>query len=82
MVWVFLGRLLNHGEERRRHFLAINNERATKYFVTAVLRVDLCKAKHLRVGELAAELLFYAMQIFNFGRRESKAFLLVVALEV
>ena len=42
----------------------------------------MCKAKHLRVGELAAELLFYAMQIFNFGRRERKTFLLVVALEV
>ena len=50
--------------------------------MAAVLRVNLCKAKHFRVCELSAELLLYAVEVFNLGGREGEAFLLVVALKV
>ena len=68
LVRVLLRRFLNHGEERRFHFFSVDDECSSEYFVAAVLGVDLCKAEHLRVGQLSAQLLFYRVEIFDFFR--------------
>ena len=82
LVGVFLGRLLDHGEERRRHFLAVNDERTAENLVTAVLGVDLRKAEHFGVGQFAAQLLLDVVQVVDFLGREGQTFLLVVAFQV
>ena len=50
--------------------------------MAAVFRVDLCKAEHFAVGELAPELSFDFVEVFNLFGREGKAFALVVFLYV
>ena len=82
LVGIFLGRLFNHLEERRLHLLAVDDERAAEDLMPAVLRVDLCKAENLRVGQRTAILFLQSVQVFNLFGRESQALLLVVFLQV
>ncbi len=82
LVGVLLCRLLDHGEERTFHLLAVDDEHTAENLVAAVLRVDLCEAEHLRVGQRSAQLLLDFVQVFYFLWREGKTFLLVILLEV
>ena len=50
--------------------------------MAAVLRVDLCEAVHLAVGEGAAYLLAYTFKIINFFLAECETFLVVVGVDV
>ena len=50
--------------------------------MAAVLRVDLCEAVDLRVGEGAADFLAYTFQIINLFLAEREAFLVVVGIDV
>ena len=79
---IFFCGALDHSKERRGLFFAIDDERTTEDFVSAVLRIELCKAEDFAIGEFSAELLFYSVEIFHFGRRECQTFLLIVSIEV
>ena len=74
--------LLDEREERVGHLLAIDDEGAVENLVAAVLRVYLCEAVHLAVGEAAANLLAYTFQILNLFRAEGETFLVVVSFDV
>ena len=65
---ILLRGLLDHGEERRRHFFAVDDKRAAENLVSAVFRVDLGEAKHFRVGQLTSQLLLHAVEVFDFRR--------------
>ena len=82
VVRILLSGLLNHSEEAAWHFLSIDDEGTTENLVTAMLTIDLCKAKHFGVCQLATELLFYLMEIFNLFLAQCQSFFLVVSLEV
>ena len=46
--------------------------------MTAVLRVDLCEAEHLRVGQATAQVLLHLFEIGHLLGREGKTLLLVI----
>ena len=79
---IFFSGLLDECEEARGTLLAVDDKRAAEDLVTAVLRVDLCEAEDLGVGQRASVLLFYLMEIFYFLRTQREALLLVVLLDV
>lgn len=68
LAWILLCCLFNHGKEAALHYLAIDNKLTSEYFVSAVLRVDLCEAEHFRVGQWASILLLYLVQVLYFLR--------------
>ena len=79
---IFLCSLLNHREERRGHFLTVDDESTTEDFVTAVFRVELRKAEYFRVSELAVKLCLNIVEVLDFFGRECQTFLLVIRFEV
>ena len=81
-VRVHLRGLLDEGEERVGHLLAIDDESAVEDLVAAVLGVDLCEAIHLAVGKFAPNLCRYAFQVFHLLTAQGQTFLLVVGLNV
>ena len=66
LVRILLCCLLNHLEQRRLHLLTIDDECATEYLVAAVLRVNLCEAKELRVSQRTAQLLCNIIEVCYF----------------
>ena len=50
--------------------------------MTAVLRIDLAEAEHLRVGQRTAHALGYIVEIRDLLSAQRQTFLLVVLLEV
>ena len=50
--------------------------------MAAVLRVDLCETKDLRVGQWATVLLLQSMQVLDFLWAQSQTFLLVIFLQI
>ena len=70
VVGILLRGLLDHGKEAAGHFLSVDDERAAENLVATMLAVDLCKAKDLRVCQLAAELSFDLVEVFYFLGRE------------
>ena len=81
-VRMFFRRLFNHGKERRLHFFSVDDKCSAEYFVSAMFRIDLCEAEHLRVGQRPAQLLFDSMQIFYFLWREGESFLFVIGFNL
>ena len=82
MMRILLGSLLDHGKQRRGHLLAVNYKGSAEYLVAAMLRIDLSEAKHLRVGKFATKLSLHIVKVFYLFGRKSKAFFLVVFLDV
>ena len=81
-VRILLRGFLNHGKEWTLHFLTIDNECATENLVTAMLRVDLCKAENLWVSQRTTILLLQTVQILYLLWAQGKAFLLVIFLQI
>ncbi|CCX63388.1 putative uncharacterized protein [Bacteroides sp. CAG:598] len=81
-VGVFLCGLLDHLEERGFLLHTVDDERTAEDFVAAMLGVDLGKAEHFGVGQRAAEVLLYLLQVVHFLLGEGQTFLLVVGFEV
>ena len=79
---VFLRRFLDHGEEARLFFLAVDDEGAAENLVPAVLGVDLCEAENLAVGERTVQFFLHFVQIFNLFGRQGETLALVVFLQV
>ena len=82
MMGILLRGLLDHRKEAALHLLAVDDERASENLVPAMFAIDLRKAKHLAVCQLASELLLHALQVVDFLGREGEALLLVVGCEV
>ena len=82
LVLVLLRGLLDHGEERALHLLAVDNKRTTEDLMTAVLGVDLGKSEDLRICQRTTVLLLQTMQVFYLLGRKSEALLLVVFLQI
>ena len=82
MMGVLLGGLLDHLEEAAFLLFAVDDEGAAENLVAAVFAVDLCKAEHFAVGELAAQLLFHVVEVGNLFGAECQPFLLVIGFQV
>ena len=82
IVGVGLRRALDQFEERAFLLLAVNHKHAAENLVAAVLRVDLRKAEHFAVGQLAAQAAAQVVEIFYFDFAQSQALLAVVCLKV
>ena len=79
---ILLCRFLNHLKQRRLHFLPVDDERAAKNLMTAMLGVDLRKTEHLRICQLTPQLAFHLMQVFDFLGRECQPFLFVIFFQI
>ena len=66
LVRIFLCSFLDHLEQRRLHFLSVDDERTTENFVAAVFRVNLCETEYFRVSQFAAQILFHLHQVVHF----------------
>ena len=66
LVWILLCCLLDHLEQRRLHFLAVDDEGTAEYLMAAVLRVYLCEAEELRVSQRTSQLLCHIVEVCYF----------------
>ena len=82
LVGILLSGPLDHLEETALLFLTIDDEGAAKNLVSAVLAVDLCKAKDFTVSQFASQLALHFMQIVDFLGRKRPTLLLVVGLPI
>ena len=74
--------LLDHLEQAGFFFLTVDDELSAEDLVAAVLGVDLCKTKYLRVGQPTAHVLLHLFQVGDFLRAECQSLLLVVGFQV
>ena len=74
--------LADHGEKAAFHLLAVDDEGAAENLVATMLAIDLGKAEHLAIRQLASQLGFNLFQIVDFLGREGKPLLLVIGGEV
>ena len=79
---IFLCSFLNHLEQRRLHFLPVDDERTAENLMTAMLGIDLCETEHLRIRQLTPQLAFHLMQVFDFLWRKSQSFLFVIFFQI
>ena len=79
---VGLCRLFNQAEEGRRHLFAVDDEQAVENLVPAMFRIDLRKAEHLAVGQLAADPPRKFVQVGHLLIAQRQPFLLVVCSNV
>ena len=82
IIGVLLGGLLDHLEERTPFLLAINHKGTTKDLVSAVLRIDLRKAKELAIGQRSSHLLSHLLQICHFLLTQCQALRLIVGSDI
>ena len=82
LVRIQLSRLLDHGEQRRLHLLAVDDEGAAENLVAAVLGVDLGESEDFRIREFAAQLALHLVEILYLLWAQRQSFLLVVFLQV
>ncbi len=81
-VGMLAGGFLDQAEERHRHLLAVDDECAAKYLVTAMLTVDLREAEDLAVGERAPQALGQSLEVVDLLGAQGQSLLLVVAFYV
>ena len=81
-VWMTLGGFLDQLEKCQRLFFSIDDEGAVEDLVSAMLGVDLRKAKYFRVGKGASKLRGHLVEVIHFFLAERKAFTFIISRNV
>ena len=73
---------LDQVKERTFFLFSVDNKCTAEDFVTAVLRVHLCKTVHFAVGQPAFQLLAYFVEVGYFFIAQCQSFLFVVGFDI